>query len=557
MVVLGSTSWRFLAVVLAVSACALAAQSGSAQAVTENLPDLVSDAPTDQLLATYEHPDGTTHLLLRFDGYVHNSGFGAFEMRGSQNVDGEMTLTRQRIYRTNGSSFDDPDRGAALIWEPGDRHEHWHLRNVSRYSLWDFSQTAEVAPAMKVGFCLVDSEHPDPHGPVDDVYTSAANSNCGESDPTRSSITEGVSAGYRDRYRRTTAFQWVDVTDVQPGVYWLQAQIDTDDYVRESDEVNVGAFAADSSTIPGYRAKPVSAGVVNATGPTMVSLDTDSFGSNLGARVFRIIEPPRHGRLSQESGPTFTADSVEYTPDPGWVGPDSFTYEARDDTNTFPRYPAAAAVTLNVGGVSPSVSLSGAPALMTAGTSARLFASVIADNPRVRWTVDGISGGSAEVGSVDLTGLYLAPAQAPPSGTVTIRATSISGAFDEVTIVVADPPPPEAAPTVELATIEPGPLTKADRLGLRGVSAVVDGRFLLVSARSGQAGVVRVRARNGNRQLGHCEVRTPAGRPLTCSFRIPRAVAALDTRVVATLRVGGRLAEVVETDAQLRRHGHK
>ena len=94
MVVLGSTSWRFLAVVLAAAACALAGQSGSAQAVTENLPNLVSDAPTDQLLATYEHPDGTTHLLLRFDGYVHNSGFGAFEMRGSQNVGGEMTLTR-------------------------------------------------------------------------------------------------------------------------------------------------------------------------------------------------------------------------------------------------------------------------------------------------------------------------------------------------------------------------------------------------------------------------------------------------------------------------------
>ena len=205
------------------------------------------------------------------------------------------------------------------------------------------------------------------------------------------------------------------------------------------------------------------------------------------------------------------------------MGPDSFTYEARDDANTFPRYPAAAAVTLNVGGVSPSVSLSGAPALMEAGTSARLFASVIADNPRVMWTVDGISGGSAEVGSVDPTGLYLAPAVAPPSGTVTIRATSISGAFDEVTIVVADPPPPEAAPTVELASIEPGPLTEVDRRGLRGVSAVVDRGFLLVSARSGQAGVVRVRARNGNRQLGNCEVRTPAGRPLTCSFRIPRA----------------------------------
>ena len=50
------------------------------------------------------------------------------------------------------------------------------------------------------------------------------------------------------------------------------------------------------------------------------------------------------------------------------------------------------------------------------------------------WTVDGISGGSPQVGTVDPTGLYVAPAQAPPGGQVTIRATTAAGAFDEVTI---------------------------------------------------------------------------------------------------------------------------
>jgi hypothetical protein len=301
---------------------------------------------------------------------------------------------------------------------------------------------------------------------------------------------------------------------------------------------------------------------VSAGGPTTINLATQSFGSGLGTRAFRIIQPPRHGTLNQVSGPTFTSTSVVYRPNPGWVGPDSFTYEARDSANTFPRYPAAAAVTLNVGGVSPTVALSGAPASMAAGTSARLFAAVIGDDPRVDWTIDGISGGSAQVGSVDPTGLYLAPPQAPPAGSVTIRATSPSGAFDEVTIDVTDPPAPQAAPTTaaELAAIESAPAgtpaPAAEQQGLRDVTVTRDGRFLLVGARSGRAGVVRVRARKGDRTLGRCRVRIPAERPLTCRLRIPRAIGTSGVRAVITLRVGGRLVEVVEADAQ-RRHRHR
>jgi len=350
------------------------------------------------------------------------------------------------------------------------------------------------------------------------------------------------------------------VTDVQPGVHWLRAEIDPDDVVRESNEVNAATFAASSSTIPGYRALPVNAGVVSASGPTTVNLSTQSFGSGLGARAFRIIAPPRHGRLSQPSGPTFSSSSVTYTPDPGWVGPDSFLYEARDSASAFPRYPANAAVALNVGGVSPNVALSGAPASMTAGTSARLFATVIGDDPRVDWAIDGISGGTAQTGHVDPTGLYLAPAQAPPSGSVTIRATSPSGAFDEVTIAVTDPAAPQPAPATaaELASIETAPdSATAPAEGLQEVAAVVEGRFLRVSARSGTAGVVRVRARAGGRRLGRCLIRTPAGRPFTCRLRIPRAVAARTPHATLTLRVAGTLVEAVETDAQRLRHRHR
>ena len=472
--------------------------------MTERLPDLVADAPARPIIQTYSHPDGTTHLLLRFDGFVHNQGVGAFEIRGSQPVGTEMTVTAQRVYRSDGSFFDDTSRDPPIIWEPEDGHDHWHLKNAARYSLWNSDKTAEVAPALKVGFCLIDSTRIETHGPSTRVYTTAANNFCGQDEPARPSIVEGVSAGWRDLYDRTLAFQWVDITDVQPGVHWLRAEIDPDDIVRESNEVNAGTFATASSTIPGYRAKPVSAGVVSASGPT-TDQPRHRLVRNASARAaFRIIAPPRHGRLSQASGPTFSSASVVYTPDPGWVGPDTFTYEARDSANTFPRYPADAAVTLNVGGVSPSVALSGAPASMTAGTSARLFASVIADNPRVRWTIDGISGGSAQVGSVDPTGLYLAPAQAPPSGSVTIRATTaISGAFDEVTIAITDPPPPQPAPATaaELAAIEAAPAPSGHRARPGPAESGRRGRRPFPARqRTVRAGrVVRVRARNGAR----------------------------------------------------------
>ena len=84
MEVLGSRSWRAPAVFDAAVACALATPSASAQ-VTEGCRTW---SPTRRPTRCWRltAPDGTTHLLLRFDGYVHNRGTGAFEMRGSQPV---------------------------------------------------------------------------------------------------------------------------------------------------------------------------------------------------------------------------------------------------------------------------------------------------------------------------------------------------------------------------------------------------------------------------------------------------------------------------------------
>jgi hypothetical protein len=60
--------------------------------------------------------------------------------------------------------------------------------------------------------------------------------------------------------------------------------------------------------------------------------------------------------------------------------------------------------------------------LVTSGQAQQFTATVTGDSQsRVTWSVDGIDGGSAAVGTVSSTGLYTSPAN---PGTHTVKATS-------------------------------------------------------------------------------------------------------------------------------------
>jgi hypothetical protein len=137
----------------------------AAHAVSDLLPDLVADPPTSpRPLEVTRLGDGRDHLLLRFDGAIHNIGAGPLEIRGSKPVNGAMSVTGQRIYRTDSSFSDDNSRHPPIHFENSDGHRHWHLKGAARYSLWDEAGRAQAAPASKVGFCLLDSERIDSFG---------------------------------------------------------------------------------------------------------------------------------------------------------------------------------------------------------------------------------------------------------------------------------------------------------------------------------------------------------------------------------------------------------
>ena len=120
-----------------------------------------------------------------------------------------------------------------------------------RYALFDAAKSVEVAPSQKVGFCLADSEHVDAFGPSSDVYSQSSTGPlqfCERLNPTAPQVTMGISAGWRDIYGASVAFQWVDVSDVAAG-HLLACRLvgSRATSIVESNEANNGiAFAATS-----------------------------------------------------------------------------------------------------------------------------------------------------------------------------------------------------------------------------------------------------------------------------------------------------------------------
>jgi hypothetical protein len=91
--------------------------------------------------------------------------------------------------------------------------------------------------------------------------------------------------------------------------------------------------------------------------------------------------------------------------------------------------------------------------VVTCGTRA-LSASVTGTSiPAVTWSVNGIVGGSAALGTINTSGLYTAPATVPNPATVTVRATSVASAtaFAQSTLTITAPAPPPVQVTVASA----------------------------------------------------------------------------------------------------------
>ncbi len=590
---------------LAVLLCAglgltISLHAAHASSQTPQLPDLVADPPDNiSIDESEETPTGghmEAELLLRFNGYVHNKGPGALDFRGMREAPpnpSEPALPLmgvfQRIYEypsTEGPPpteestphKDEPSRGV-MEYVTADGHEHWHLQHVAYYSLWNADKTAEVAPSQKVGFCLEDSEHVEPEkGPSEPVYKEGGDHPrefCRYRQPATTEVFEGISEGWRDLYTSDLAFQWVNVSNVLPGEYWLRAEVDPEHFIQEAPGPKPPAYAEHPTVVAGFDAQAQSRSV-EVEHPLTITLTSRKWEGRepdeqpSSAPEYAIVTPPAHGTL----GP-ISANHVEYTPVSGYSGTDSFTFSARDPYSPFPKSPAIATVSIDVSNdpAAPSVAIEGAPASMIAGTSIQLSALVSNDTPEVTW--------SASEGPISSTGpstsLYTAPSVPPVGKLVTVAAESPDGGRDQQTIEILPSTPPQPKPEVpvqppsSVSTIAPPtslplpstpgteetPGTRKSHVStvpgpLSGPGAMLIGRKLYMTATVREAGRLRLTALLRGRRIGSCMGRVKSHQSFTCATTLPKDVSVhASIGVWATLRIGDHLFQTVRHAAKV------
>jgi hypothetical protein len=506
-----------------------------AAAGDDQYPDLRADPPENvsgpEFYSTASGI-GAGRLLVRFDGFVTNVGKGPLEISGNPQVSGAAGV--HQLARTVPGTNPSVVKGTPeVIYETADGHNHFHLKRVMRYSLWNSTKTAQVSPGQKVGFCLYDLQDAPSPSPAQDpqIYVEAVTHFCDKGVPGSTSLRMGVSVGWRDVYDKSLSYQWVDVSDTPPGIYYVAADADPDNVIWEGGgaaEAPSRAFAAGSVTIPGWVAQPIS-GSQNGS-PQTIALKTVKFGGQGNSNLrYRIVAPPGHGTLNVATGPTFSAGSVTYTPAAGYSGGDSFSYAAIFNTNGYPLNPPTATVSL--AGTAPSLSISGAPASLVAGTSAQLTANLANLSGGVNWSVSA--------GSVSPAGLYVAPSVPPAGGVATVTATSAPNPVVSASVAIAIAPSPKPVPLPGVTGNLSAGAKLLSPLKVRKVSR----RVLVATVVTGATpGTVKITATFGRKVLGRCAARAPARRALTCKIRLKRSYPLLKVRMTAKFTGGGKTA---------------
>ena len=200
-------------------------------------PGAIVDQPPDILTRMNELFDhdivtnivpGRTHL--RLSNATANLGPGKLHLYGvlPDNGDGTQDV-RQRVWQNIGTFFD-RDAGA-FLYHP--EHGHIHVQDWAVYRLRAVAPDGGVGPIVvegsKTSFCIVDvlvHDNTLPGFPPNPRYVS-----CGSS-------IQGLSVGWADVYTKNLQGQYIDITGVPDGDYWLESEADPLDHILEVDETN-------------------------------------------------------------------------------------------------------------------------------------------------------------------------------------------------------------------------------------------------------------------------------------------------------------------------------
>jgi hypothetical protein len=243
------------------------------------LPDLVPVRGSGYLQPFIDTTEIPGHNLLRFSTAIGNQGAGPAILTSADsgtpvpagagitswvNSDGTQNVL-QREYSYNGSSFTFEGYRPAgrMTWHAG--HGHFHLDGYASYRLLTSvnGQPGPVAKRVnfdnadavgdKIGFCLIN---------ISSSFTTTNNTNSallpgynrpGQPD-TSCGFLQGIHVGRADVYDSIYDGQWIDVTGVPNGSYFLEVTIDAQNVIRESSETNnvvLVPYTLNTSNAPG------------------------------------------------------------------------------------------------------------------------------------------------------------------------------------------------------------------------------------------------------------------------------------------------------------------
>jgi len=181
---------------------------------------------------------GKPHWRLGFISAAYNQGTGPALVRGERSPlrPAEM-LAEQIVARSDGSTSTIPNVGTMkYAVEPS--HEHWHLLRFMVYELRRVSDYKLVRPDEKRGFCLGDRykvpKAKSPGTPSKAVYVF----DCAGKKPAATEVEEGMSIGWGDDYTQLRDGQYIDITGIPAGVYYLVHRVNPSRRLKESDYRN-------------------------------------------------------------------------------------------------------------------------------------------------------------------------------------------------------------------------------------------------------------------------------------------------------------------------------
>lgn len=202
----------------------------AAPMATDLLPDIIlwGDRLNDYYVGTTganEAPSGRP--CIRFSTATANIGAGRLELRGGT-PSGSIQPVNQRIFRSDGTSYD--RLAGNFVYHPS--HQHIHFNDWTVFRLREILPGGGVGNVIRSGqktsFCILELLTYDNSLPG--YNSSPGYSSCGQ--------VQGLRPGRADIYDASLDDQYIDITGLPDGDYWLEGEVDPNNQVLESNETN-------------------------------------------------------------------------------------------------------------------------------------------------------------------------------------------------------------------------------------------------------------------------------------------------------------------------------